>query len=294
MRTIVKNLLVLFCLFNIGIVKSQKLNNDIFGLDFSDSIPKMFASGIVSTEYAEFGISISPDLSEIYFTRRGEQPSPRNGKIMVMKMTEGNWQKPEIAPFSGKYNDMEPLITPDGKKLIFGSNRPLPGKSEFGNYVQWYVERNEQGWSEPKVLEVTLNKGFVMYPTVAENGNLYYTAEDGIYVLYYENGNYQRPEKLGDAVNSLPMSAHPYINPDEKFLIFDAQPRGSMKSDLFISYNNNGEWTKAVKLKGQINSAETQAIPFITYDGKYLFFVRNGDIYFIKTKYINEILTVVK
>ena len=279
------------------IVFIPKTQGQGLNLNFSetievDSIPQVFAPGIVSTEYAEFGITIMPDFPEIYFTRRGEMPNPRAGKIMVMKMVDGNWQKPEIASFSGRYNDMEPLITPDGRKLIFGSNRPLSGNSEPGNFLQWYVEREDNTWSEPNILGPPFDKGFVMYPTVANNGNLYYTAEDGIYVSCFINGFYHNPQKLSDEINFLPRAAHPFISPDESYLIFDAQPRGSMKSDLFISYNENGEWTKATKLSGNINTAETQAIPLISPDEEYFFFVRSGDIYWIRTANIKELNTL--
>jgi WD40-like Beta Propeller Repeat len=289
---LIKSSFLFICLLNILISKSQTSKNVIFEQDCNDSIPSIFAHKVISTDYAEFGISISPDLSEIYFTRRGVMPNPRAGKIMSIKKNEGKWGIPEIASFSGIDNDMEPLITSDGNKIIFGSNRPLPGTNEPGQFLQWYVTRTGSGWSEPQILGEPFINRFVMYPTIANNGNLYFTGEDGIYVSYIKNNNYQSPIKLSDAINSLPRSAHPFISPDESYLIFDAQPRGSMKSDLFISHNKNGNWSKAIKLGGKINTAETQAIPFISYDGKYFFFVRKGDIYIIKTEFVGELKLV--
>ncbi len=256
----------------------------------SGNTPEVFAPGIVSTVYADFGITFSPDVSEIYFTRRGAGSNPRMGKIMVMKEVDGVWTDPQIALFSGIYNDMEPLITPDGKKLIFGSNRPVQKGGKPTAFLQWYVEKTDDGWSEPKLLGSPFIDRFVMYPTVATNGNLYFTAQDGIYKSSFENGTYQEPVKLGDEINSLKRAAHSYIAPDESYMIFDAQERGNMKSDLYISYHKkDGSWTEAIKLGDEINASETQAIAMISPDNKFLFFVRNGEIYWVKADSIPEL-----
>jgi hypothetical protein len=255
-----------------------------------ESIPQIFAPEVVSKGYAEFGISFMPDMSEIYFTRRGEGPNPRIGKIMQMKKIDGLWTEPEIAPFSGVYNDMEPLITPDGQKIIFGSNRPIKTGGAPTGFLQWYADKTPEGWSEPKILGTPFVDRFVMYPTLANNGNLYFTGEDGIYVSEMIDSDYQTPVKLGDEINALPRAAHPYISPDEKLLIFDAQPRGALKSDLFISWkNDDGSWTEALKFSEQINSAETQAIAMISPDDKFLFFVRNGEIFWVQKNSIAEL-----
>ena len=93
---LLKVILAIFCLFYIKAIKSQNLENAIFEQDCNDSIPMIFAPEIVSTQYAEFGITIMPDYPEIYFTRRGAEPNPRSGKIMLVKKINGIWQKPEI------------------------------------------------------------------------------------------------------------------------------------------------------------------------------------------------------
>ncbi|MCK5148631.1 hypothetical protein KAR48_17890 [bacterium] len=52
----------------------------------------------------------------------------------------------------------------------------------------------------------------------------------------YENGRYSLPEKLSNAINA-PFAAHPYIAPDESYLIFDSN------GELFVSFHyENGKW----------------------------------------------------
>ena len=54
---------------------SQEVNNSYPDQIYPDSIPIIFGKGTISTPYAEFGITFTPDLSEIYFTRRGDYSS---------------------------------------------------------------------------------------------------------------------------------------------------------------------------------------------------------------------------
>ena len=292
-KIIVSTFFILFVQLALSDYPKSKINNLIVnnpGQQVPELSPEVFAPNIISTKYAEFGIAISPDLSEIYFTRRGESPNPKIGKIMFTKELNGVWTKPEVVSFSGVYNDMEPLITPNGKRLIFGSNRPQEKDGIPGMFLQWYVEKTDDGWSESKVLGPPFSNRFVMYPTSAENDNMYFTGEDGIYKSVFLNNYYQEPIKLGNEINSLKRAAHPYIAPDETYMIFDAQPRGDLKSDLFISYQKkDGSWTIAESLGKDINTSESQAIAMMSPDGKLLFFVRNGEIYWVKTDSISKL-----
>jgi hypothetical protein len=54
----------------------------------------------------------------------GQSPGSRMS-IVVSNKIHGKWHLPKIAPFSGKYNDLELALVPDGKYLIFASSRPL-------------------------------------------------------------------------------------------------------------------------------------------------------------------------
>jgi hypothetical protein len=87
------------------------------------------------------------------------------------------------------------------------------------------------------------------------------------------NGKYQDPENLGDAINTTFDEYEPYIAPDDSFLIFMAagRPDGLGGYDLFISYNQHGQWTKAQNLRAPINSPADELSPKITPDGKYFF-----------------------
>ena len=81
------------------------------------------------------------------------------------------------------------------------------------------------------------------------------------------DGKYQEPENLGESINTTFDEFEPYIAPDESFLIFmaAARPDGLGGFDLYISYNRNGQWTKA-EPGAPINSPADE-LSKITRDG---------------------------
>lgn len=79
--------------------------------------PELFTPGILSTKEREYCITFFGDGRECYFQRGRE--------ILVTEEKNDKWTQPEIAPFSGKYPNGDPFISPDGKKLFFTSERQV-------------------------------------------------------------------------------------------------------------------------------------------------------------------------
>jgi hypothetical protein len=48
-------------------------------------------------------------------------------------------------------------------------------------------------------------------------------------------------------------------------------------------------WTKAVNMGNAINTAGYEYCPFVTRDGKYLFFTRDRDIYWVDGQVIDNL-----
>ncbi len=251
--------------------------------------PEIFAPGIVSTEKAwEAAISFSPDGQELLFTRREDIQGSEN-RILSMVLKDGKWTAPKLAPFARDITEYEAFISPDGTKVFYNSDRAKPQNGQAVGEI-WYSEKTGSGWSEGNYLSETINKGWVMFITAARNNNLYFTAgynqKFGVYKSEFVNGVYQEPILLPQEVN-YNRGAHPFIAPDESYLIFDAQPEGMGKSQLYVSFKNDkGNWTKAVKFDETINKTQTENIPNVSPDGKYFFFHRNNDIYWVDAKII--------
>jgi len=284
-----RTLLVLASLVIVGCSDSSQESLIVFG-DAPIDEPRIFAPGVVSTEDFEFALTISPELDELYFTRReqGEQ-----NKIFCMTYDRGKWSNPFLAPFSNSTMDFEPHFSPTGKKLFFGSLRPVKGEPGLR---QWYLERLDEGWKEPKVLEAHLGgEGSLMYVSATENENLYFTgiglgARSGIFFAENQGDTYGPAERLEEGINQHDdvVVAHPFIAPDESYLLFDFEgPAGYGSCDLYISFRQaDGSWTEAENLGSFINSEQCEMCASVSPDGNNLFFHRGndddvGDVYWI-------------
>ena len=202
--------------------------------------------------------------------------------IMKMEKKNGIWQEPVISSFSGEYTDLEPFLSPDNLKLFFVSNRPVSKDSTNTKDMDiWFVERSatDQSWSEPKNLGAPINsEGDEFYPSVASNGNLYFTlikpeleSADDIFVSRWENGSYTEPTILGDGINTNGAEYNAFIAPDESYLIFGGwrRPDGLGSGDMYISRNSNGEWSAAENLGDGINSKYMEFCPFVLNETLY-------------------------
>ncbi|MEP2771072.1 MAG: hypothetical protein ABJH05_02910 [Fulvivirga sp.] len=262
----------------------KKSNLTLLSDAIPSDIPVVFGEGIISTDNFEFAITFSPEMDEIFFTRR--KPEEDN-KIYTMQLTDGKWSEPKEVSFTPDIGwDFEPHIVPKGDRLYFGSLRPLPDSTKSSGLHQWYLEKTNNGWGQPTPIMAPIKDRFAMYLTSSENESLYFTSNnkeanegEGIYYAVNENGRYPTIKRMGDEINTIgEMIAHPYIAPDESYLIYDGKSKsGYGKSDLYISFNQNGSWSEAINLGPEVNTDQTEMCPSVSPDGKYLFFHRGGD-----------------
>jgi len=242
--------------------------------------PEIFAEGIISAGDYDSHAAFTPGGDTVFFLRSA--PDFSTWTICVSYFKNGKWTKPEVAPFSGKYRDADPFVSKDGSEVYFISNRPVNEKDTAKPDEDiWKVVKTSNGWSKPIHLDAPINSMMdEYYPTMTDDGTLYFASGrkggkgfSDIYFAKSENGKYLEAVNIGDSINSEYNEYEPFISPDEKFMIFMAtRPNDLRNADLFVSYNNNGKWTKAEKLPSPINSDATEWSPKVTRNGKYFFF----------------------
>ncbi|WP_062060950.1 PD40 domain-containing protein [Aquimarina longa] len=237
--------------------------------------------------------TIAPTEDEAYFTVQGY--SGELSTIVKVSKKDTTWSTPEVAPFSGRFTDLEAMFSPDGLKLFFVSNRPLNTTStEVKDHDIWYIERSDPNakWSTPKNIGKPINTdGDEFYPSIAMNGNLYFTStantskgKDDIFMSQWKNNIYTNPISLSEAINSKGYEYNSYIAPDESFLIFGGYKRkdGMGSGDLYISYRDTlGVWSKAKNLSSKINSDKMDYCPFYDIKTQTLYFTSKRNL--IKT-----------
>jgi Tol biopolymer transport system component len=190
------------------------------------------------------------------------------------------WQTPQLLRFSGQYRDSDPVLSPDGKKLLFVSDRPVNGKDPQ-HYEIWMCEREGEKWSELKNLGPVVNVHSQYFASMASNGNLYFTAtiaedigEIDVFVSRLIDGKYTTPENLGPAINGKGiLNIEAFISPDEKFLLIGAfnRPDSAGSCDIYISYNQTGKWSAPLPVSA-INTPAREYSPRLSPDGKRIIF----------------------
>mgnify|MGYP000365174584 CR=1 FL=1 len=245
----------------------------------------------------------SESQNEIYFTI--QSPNEEISAIALLQIKDDALQPPVIAPFSGKYKDLEPFLSPDNKRLYFVSNRPVNQKdSLIKNFDIWYVEREElnNDWSEPINIGLPINTEHAeFYPSVSANGNLYFTrnspetvGEDDIFLSQWIGNEYDSPIALSKSINSEGYEFNAYIAPDESYIIFSGYNRkdGFGSGDLYISRRDEGTWSSATNLGPDINSSAMDYCPFVDINSGTLYFTsRRSDVENGDSKDMTSILT---
>jgi CubicO group peptidase (beta-lactamase class C family) len=241
------------------------------------SVPELFAPSLINTDFREAEAAFSPDLKEFYFRRRGGEN--KKNTLVVIQFKDNQWTESVVPPRAG-----EPFISTDGKKLYLGNK---------------YRDRSNTGWSEVKSLGAPIEDVPIMRLTASSEGTYYFdeaTEIGNIRCARLIAGKREKPRSLNKEINSGKWTAHPFIAPDESYLIWDSErENGYGDSDLYISFRqDDGGWGAAINLGDQINSKFDDAYGSMSPDGKYFFFHRSyggdtGDIYWVDAQIIESL-----
>src|SRR5436190_7033927 len=103
-----KYFLITAMLIKACLVYSQ--NKIYFNQNPPSDTPEIFAPGIISDQYGNRDITISPGGDELFFTLQYSRGLI--SAILYSQKINGKWTSPEVASFSGLYNDLEPAFSP--------------------------------------------------------------------------------------------------------------------------------------------------------------------------------------
>jgi len=241
-----------------------------------------FAPGIISKDGWELEGVFAPGMKEFYYTINA---SADKFKPTVIGFRQQNnvWKKYTEFKRTG-----EVAFSPDGKRM---------------HMAKGYKDRIGDGWSERKSLGSMFDRKDwgIMRLTASAKGTYVFDdfrSKDVIRMSVLKDGKRQAPVKMDSVINSGTYTAHPFIAPDESYLIFDSRREDSYgSSDLYISFRQkDGSWGTAINMGAKVNSDKWDAYASVTPDGKYILFNRgiddknhNVDIYWVDAKIIEEL-----
>lgn len=273
---------------------------------YQQTEPHKVGVDLISTEIGEYSPSFDSKNQELFFMRR------TSGRffytIFSSKRTGDGWSDPVVAPFSGTYRDDAPYVSSDGNTLYFDSMRPHPSVLS-GSINIWKVERTEDGWSEPELMEnASKNRpnepdtGVDEYgPAIDENGNLYFYSfrqpyRPGKRFIASKSSGFMDAEPIDEIPDPSANTFVSYIgfSADGKTAVMEGRHTGRRDTGLFYSCKaENGTWSSP-ELIPFVNSVSSDGGPFLTADGNWLYFASNrpatetfdprADIYRISTE----------
>lgn len=176
-----------------------------------------------------------------------------------------------------RFADKNPTVSGDETKLVFIS------KLQFYDAV-FFSEKKDGKWTAPRNITPELGVDGDVYPTsLSYDGTLLfiYRNDDftgNIYTSALVNGNWTPLVKLNENINTKYWESHASVAKDGRTLYFTSNRKGGFGGlDIYKSEKlETGDWGPPVNLGATINSPYNEETPFITENGRRLFFSSYG------------------
>ncbi|MGC9470583.1 MAG: tetratricopeptide repeat protein [Bacteroidales bacterium] len=179
---------------------------------------------------------------------------------------------------NSRFSDYNPVVSADRTMMVFMR------KLQFYDAV-FFSKKVDGKWTEPENLTFQLGEDDDLYTSSlsADGKELYLYKVDGydgnIYVSYYDGKEWSRIKRLNDHINTKYWESHASISADRKTLYFTSNRKGGYGDlDIYVSTRDSvgGEWGPPVNLGNKINTPYNEDAPFISHDGKTLYFSSYG------------------
>jgi len=180
-------------------------------------------------------------------------------------------------PVNTPNRDYFPAVSGNESVLVYNSSQKFYQAILFSRKVN-------KKWSNPvNITPEVESDGNQFVSSLSYDGKeLYLRLEDkfqaNIMVSKYENGKWSKSKALNKNINTKYFEGNACVSKDGTALYFSSnRPGGSGVLDLYKSEKKpNGDWGPAVNLGNVINTEYNEDAPFITEDGKRLYFVSQG------------------
>jgi len=189
-----------------------------------------------------------------------------------------------------EYQEVSPVISADGN-LLFFARKDSPNNVDGPNDDIWYSTKNAMGdWNTAKNIGKPLNnKSFNFVISISPDNNSLLIGNtynpdgsikgQGVSQSKKSFKGFEVPKELNieDYINNNEYVAYFLTNDNEHILMAVERPEGKGQKDLYVSHlKPSGAWTKPETLGQTINTTEDEINPFLSSDGKTLYFASNG------------------
>jgi hypothetical protein len=242
--------------------------------------------------------AIAPGGRELYYFRKvTDDPREEDYRIFVSRLTDGAWSPGERVTLGGEYSDLYPVVSPDGRRLVFTSYRPIPGDSStHASAGLWYAERGDDGaatgWGRPVPVRGATEPGSYHSQPVFLGDRLVFRRTSADWktthtlVSRWEGDDYGPAAPYRPAERWMGWRKDLYVwggspTADERAVLFEISPidRATGRrqpADLWASVRRGDRWTEPRPLGAGVNAAgRMDNFPVASADGCDLVYVRD-------------------
>lgn len=192
------------------------------------------------------------------------------------------------------YPEYVPVVNKDQTIMMFTSRRkdfPKTGIDDKDDayFEDMFIARKKDGEFkdahpfspvDKDVKDVTnTTKDHESVISISYSGNKFYSyRKNKIYESDLQNNTWSAPKVLDTSINADIYQNHISISSDGKMIYFSSERKGGEGGlDLYVAQKQaDGRWAEAVNLGNTINTKEDEGSPFISEDGKTLYFSSKG------------------
>ncbi|CAH0994717.1 Peptidoglycan-associated lipoprotein [Emticicia aquatica] len=265
--------------------------------DGPTEIGRMWNIIIPQTQYKVYAIKIVlapakiPGYNQIDALGISEIDLPYEAKINLVKDIPKEILKESLGKgVNSKFREVAPIVTPDGKTLIFAREGHELNIGKEKRQDVWVSKLQPDGiWGEAENIAGPINTDVNNAATSisADGKNIY------ILNIYNPDGTYRpglskskktrlgwefpKEVKITDYYNRSDFTEFS-LAPNGKVMIIACERKDSRgDKDLYVSFLKDGDiWSKPQSMGATINTAERESTPFIAADSKTIYFSTSG------------------
>ncbi len=282
-----------------------ELFGDYLGQAVPNDTPYVFAPNLVSSRHLEHSSAV---FSENGNTVVWCSIQDNIKKLFQMQRINNQWTEPKLLDL---FNDScaiwsdGPIFFPGTNRLFFNTARKISDSTDASSKVKsriWNAEYIKGNWGEPMLYDGLVNSDIGQI-SFTQDSTIYFLGkqegawhEIGIYYSKYKDGKYETPIPMPLEINESFQNWTPFISPDESYLIYSKCINHGDFGDLYITYFDEQikKWSIPQNMGEAINSGAQERFPYVSPDGKYLFFTRwtrenDQDVFWINSDIIDRL-----